>query len=155
VTVVRRVPPVGDDHHTQGHEECSGERAEAQDSGYRRCRQDRSDGDHGQCGQGEGRLGRLRKKRHPAGADREDDEVWVAKDSTNQPDRNSTAPACKTTSITAKVAKSNSELSGPKTTMKRLMKAMSQGEGRRSRSSSTSSVGMASWLVSRRLLSRI
>ena len=50
--------------------------------------------------------------------------------------------------MTPKVTKSNTELSGPKKIMKRRMKPMSQCEGRRSCSSSTLSVGMASWLVS-------
>src|SRR5664280_986276 len=44
--------------------------------------------------------------------------VWVASDSTNQPDRNRVAPAEKTHSMTAKVRKSNRELIGPKKSMK-------------------------------------
>src|SRR4051812_15164564 len=40
--------------------------------------------------------------------------VCVASDSTNQPERNSGALASNTQSITAKVAKSNTELMGPK-----------------------------------------
>ena len=74
--------------------------------------------------------------------------VWVARDSTNQPERNSAGPAWKTHSMTAKVTKSKSELSGPKKSMKRRMKPMSQCDGRRAAPASTLSVGMASWLVS-------
>ena len=50
--------------------------------------------------------------------------------------------------MTANVRKSKTELSGPKNSMKRRMKPMSQCDGRASCSSSTLSVGMASWLVS-------
>ena len=50
--------------------------------------------------------------------------------------------------MTPKVTKSNTELSGPKKIMNRRMNPMSQCEGRRSCSSSTLSVGMASWLES-------
>ena len=74
--------------------------------------------------------------------------VWVASDSTNQPERNSAGPAWNTHSMTPKVTKSNSELIGPKNSMNRRMKPMSQCDGRRSCSSSTLSVGIASWLVS-------
>ena len=74
--------------------------------------------------------------------------VWVASDSTNQPERNSGAAASKTQSMTAKVAKSNTELIGPKRIMNRRMNPMSQCDGRASCSSSTRSVGMAIWLVS-------
>ena len=74
--------------------------------------------------------------------------VWVASDSTNQPERKRSGPAWKTPSMTPKVRKSNTELSGPKASMKRRTKPMSQCEGRRSCSSSTLSVGIASWLVS-------
>lgn len=66
----------------------------------------------------------------------------VARDSTNQPERNSSAPVWKTSIMTAKVRKSKRELTGPKKSMKRRMKAMSQCEGARSRSGSTWSVGM-------------
>ena len=70
--------------------------------------------------------------------------VWVASDSTNQPVRNSTGPACKIPSISPNVMKSNSELIGPKVSMNRRMKAMFQCEGACSCSASTLSVGMAS-----------
>ena len=56
--------------------------------------------------------------------------VWVAIDSTNQPARNSPGTASNTHSIRANVAKSNTELIGPKRNMKRRMKAMSQCDGR-------------------------
>ena len=55
--------------------------------------------------------------------------VWVASDSTNQPVRNSTAPACRTPSINPNVRKSNSELMGPNVSMKRRMNATFQCEG--------------------------
>lgn len=70
--------------------------------------------------------------------------VCVARDSTNQPERNSAALAWKTHSMTPNVTKSNTELSGPKKIMKRRMNAISQWDGRRSCSSSTWSVGIAS-----------
>ena len=46
------------------------------------------------------------------------------------------------------VAKSNTELSGPKQIMKRRMNAMSHADGRSSISSSTLSVGIVIWLTS-------
>ena len=55
--------------------------------------------------------------------------VCVASDSTNQPERNSGARAWKTQSMTPKVAKSKIELIGPKKSMKRRMKAVSQCAG--------------------------
>ena len=70
--------------------------------------------------------------------------VWVASDSTNQPVRNSTGPACSTPSISPNVRKSNSELIGPKVSMNRRMNAMFQCDGACSCSSSTRSVGIAS-----------
>ena len=70
--------------------------------------------------------------------------VWVASDSTNQPVRNWTGPACSTPSINPNVRKSNSELIGPKVNMNRRMNAMFQCEGACSCSSSTRSVGIAS-----------
>ena len=48
--------------------------------------------------------------------------LWVASDSTNQPERNSVAWALKTQIMIAKVAKSKIELIGPKKVMKRRMK---------------------------------
>ena len=86
--------------------------------------------------------GRLRKKGTRRVRMTKTMRVWVASDSTNQPDRNSGALALKTQSITAKVAKSNTELMGPKRIMNRRMKAMSQCDGRMSCSSSTWSVGI-------------
>ncbi len=74
--------------------------------------------------------------------------VCVASDSTNQPDRNCAGPEWKTHNMTPKVTKSKTELSGPKNTMNRRMKPMSQCDGRRNCSSSTLSVGIASWLLS-------
>ncbi|SIL86819.1 Uncharacterised protein [Mycobacteroides abscessus subsp. abscessus] len=47
-----------------------------------------------------------------------------------------------------KVAKSNSELIGPKYIMNRRMKLIFHRDGLASCSASTSSVGIASWLVS-------
>ena len=65
--------------------------------------------------------------------------VWVASDSTNQPVRNSTGPACSTPNISPNVRKSNSELIGPKVSMNRRMNAMFQCDGACSCSPSTSS----------------
>ena len=48
--------------------------------------------------------------------------LWVASDSTNQPERNSVAWASKTQIMIPKVAKSKIELIGPKNVMKRRMK---------------------------------
>ena len=95
-----------------------------------------------------GRLGRLRKNGMRLVRIAKMTRVWVARDSTNQPVRNSAGPAWKIQSMTPKVAKSKIELIGPKKSMNRRMKAMSQRDGRTSCSSSTWSVGMASWLVS-------
>src|SRR6478672_5844785 len=82
--------------------------------------------------------------------------VWVARDSTNQPVRNSTGPACSTPSIKPKVRKSNSELIGPNVSMNLRMKAMFQCDGACSWSASTRSAGIASCELSySRLLSRI
>src|SRR5664279_3395634 len=88
-----------------------------------------------------GRLGWLRKNGTRRVRMAKMTSVWVARDSTNQPERNSAACAWKTHSMTAKVRKSNTELSGPNTIMNRRMKPMSQCEGRCSCSSSTLSVG--------------
>jgi DNA-binding XRE family transcriptional regulator len=40
--------------------------------------------------------------------------VWVASDSTNQPERNRADPEWNTSGMIAKVAKPNTELNGPK-----------------------------------------
>jgi hypothetical protein len=40
--------------------------------------------------------------------------VWVARDSTNQPDRNSAGPAWNPHGMTPNVMESNTELAGPK-----------------------------------------
>ena len=72
----------------------------------------------------------------------------MASDSTNQPVRNSGACACRTPIITANVAKSKIELSGPKNIMKLRMNPMFHADGRASISSSTLSVGIVIWLVS-------
>ncbi len=55
--------------------------------------------------------------------------VWVARDSTNHPVRNSTGPACSTPIINPNVRKSKSELMGPNVNMNRRMNAMFQCEG--------------------------
>ena len=55
--------------------------------------------------------------------------VWVASDSTNQPERNSAGPAWKPHSMTPKVMKSNTELIGPKKSMNRRMKPTSHRLG--------------------------
>src|SRR5215813_10081937 len=82
--------------------------------------------------------------------------VWVAMDSTNQPERNSVGPAWSSESKAQKVMKSKTELSGPKTYMNCRTNLMSQAAGRASASGSTLSAGIASWPVSyRRLFSRI
>ena len=52
--------------------------------------------------------------------------VCVANDSANDPERNSGAAALKTQSMTAAMPKSKTELMGPKRTMERRMRAMSQ-----------------------------
>jgi hypothetical protein len=90
-----------------------------------------------------GRLGWLRKKGTRRVRMAKMISVWVASDSTNQPVRNSTGPACSTRSRIANVRKSKIELSGPKVSMNRRMNPMSQCEGRRNCSVSTLSVGMA------------
>jgi len=74
--------------------------------------------------------------------------VCVARDSTNQPVRNSSAPAWSTPNISPNVRKSNSELIGSNVSMNRRMNATFQCVGACSCSSSTRSVGMASWEVS-------
>src|SRR3974377_1299640 len=82
--------------------------------------------------------------------------VWVASDSTNQPVWNRTGPAWNTHSMMPEDRKSNTELSGPEKSMNLRMKPRSQRVGWATSSGSTSSVGMASWLVSySRLFSRI
>src|SRR5450759_288574 len=73
-----------------------------------------------------GRLGWLRKNGVRRVRIAKITKVWVARDSTNQPERNCAGPEWKTQSMTAKVAKRTNELSGPKEIMKRRMKAMSQ-----------------------------
>ena len=95
-----------------------------------------------------GLEGRLRKKGTRLVRMTNTTRVWVASDSTNQPDRNRAGPASKTHSITAKVAKSKIELIGPTRTMNRRMNPISQCEGRASCSSSTLSVGIVIWLAS-------
>ena len=55
--------------------------------------------------------------------------VWVASDSTNQPAWNRCCPAWNTHSMTPKVMKSNTELTGPKVSMNRRMKPTSQRMG--------------------------
>ena len=95
-----------------------------------------------------GRLGRLRKKGIRRVRMRKITSVWVARDSTNQPLRNSLWLAWRISSITKNVAKSKTELRGPNTLMKRRTKAMSQAAGRARTSGSTASVGMASWPMS-------
>ena len=95
-----------------------------------------------------GTLGRLRKNGMRRVRIAKMTRVWVARDSTNQPERNSAGPAWNTHSMTPKVMKSKTELIGPKKSMNRRMKPMSQRAGRATCSGSTSSVGMASWLVS-------
>ena len=62
--------------------------------------------------------------------------------------RNSAGPAWNTQSMTPKVAKSNSELIGPKNSMNRRISPTSQRDGRATCSGSTLSVGMAIWLES-------
>ena len=93
-------------------------------------------------------LGRLRKNGMRRVRMAKITRVWVARDSTNQPDRNSAGPAWNPHSMTPNVMKSNTELTGPKNSMNRRMKPTSQRVGLATCSGSTSSVGMASWLVS-------
>ena len=69
-----------------------------------------------------GREGRLRRNGTRRVRMTNTMSVWVASDSTNQPERNSGAAAWKTQSMTAKVAKSKTELIGPKRIMNRRMK---------------------------------
>src|ERR1039458_9079892 len=64
-----------------------------------------------------GRLGWLRKNGMRRVRIAKITRVWVARDSTNQPERNSAGPEWNTHSMTAKVMKSNTELSGPKKIM--------------------------------------
>ena len=95
-----------------------------------------------------GWLGRLRKNGTRRVRITNTTRVWVARDSTNQPLRNSLWLACRTPSITKKVRKSKIELTGPNTLMNRRTKPMSHAAGRASVSGSTRSVGMASWPAS-------
>ena len=139
---------IAGDHAGQRDEERDRKRAESE-SVCQRC--------GGQCGADattpsaamtSGALGWLRKNGIRRVRIAKITRVWVASDSMNQPERNSAAPAWKTHNMTPNVMKSNTELSGPKKIMNRRMNPMSQCEGRRSCSSSTWSVGMASWLES-------
>ena len=68
----------------------------------------------------------------------------MAIDSTNQPVLNSVVAACSRPSMTQKVRKSKTELTGPKTDMNFRMNFMSQAAGRARASGSTRSVGMTS-----------
>src|SRR5439155_744515 len=95
-----------------------------------------------------GLLGRLRKKGTRRVRMAKIARLWVASDSTNQPERNRVALALKAQSRIAKVAKSKSELIGPKKVMKRRIRAVSQWAGRCSCSSSTLSVGIVISLTS-------
>src|SRR6266536_3805576 len=61
-----------------------------------------------------GRLGWLRKNGIRRVRMAKMTRVWVARDSTNQPVRNWDGPEWNTHSMIAKVAKSNTELNGPK-----------------------------------------
>ena len=70
-----------------------------------------------------GVLGRLRKNGTRRVRIAKMTRLWVASDSTNQPDRNSGASALKTQIMIPKVAKSKIELIGPKKIMKRRMNA--------------------------------
>ena len=111
-------------------------------------RQQRADGDGAEGGEQQRDAGVLRKNGMRRVRIAKITSAWVASDSTNQPAWNSGSPAWKIHSMTPKVAKSNTELTGPKNSMKRLMNPTSQREGRASCSGSTLSVGMASWLES-------
>ena len=95
-----------------------------------------------------GTLGRLRKNGVRRVRITKMISVWVASDSTNQPVWNRLSPAWKSQSMTPKVRKSKRELIGPKTIMKRWISPRSQCAGRRSCSSSTSSVGIVISLTS-------
>src|ERR1035437_712318 len=145
---------VAGDHGRQRGVERGWQRLEAEGAGQRRGGEQRGGGGGTDGGGGptaartSGRLGWLRKNGMRRVRIAKITRVWVARDSTNQPERNSAGPEWNTHSMIAKVPKSNTELSGPKEIMKRRMKAMSQCAGERSCSSSTLSVGMASWLVS-------
>ena len=55
--------------------------------------------------------------------------VWVAGDSTNQPERNRAGPAWKPHSMTPKVMKSNPQLIGPRKSMNQQMKPPSHRLG--------------------------
>ena len=72
-----------------------------------------------------GRLGRLRVNGTRRVRMTNTTRVWVARDSMNQPVRNSLCPAWRTWSMTKKVMKSKMELIGPKTVMNRRTKEMS------------------------------
>jgi hypothetical protein len=91
-----------------------------------------------------GMLGRLRKNGTRRVRITNTTNAWVARDSTNQPLRNSLWLAWRSCSITKKVRKSKIELTGPNTLMNLRTKPISQAAGRASTSGSTRSVGMAS-----------
>ena len=74
-------------------------------------------------------LGRLRKNGIRRVRMAKMTSVWVASDSTNQPERNRAGPAWKPHSMTPKVMKSNTELIGPKKSMNRRMKPTSHRAG--------------------------
>ena len=95
-----------------------------------------------------GMLGRLRKNGMRRVRMAKITRVWVARDSTNQPDRNSAGPAWNPYSMTPNVMKSNTELTGPKKSMNLRIKPRSQRVGLATCSGSTSSAGMGTWLVS-------
>ena len=73
-----------------------------------------------------GTLGRLRKNGMRRVRMAKITRVWVARDSTNQPDRNSAGPAWNPHSMTPKVMKSNTELTRPKKSMNLRMKPTSR-----------------------------
>jgi len=95
-----------------------------------------------------GVLGRLRKKGTRRVRIAKMTRLWVARDSTNQPDWKRDEWAWKTQIMIPKVMKSKIELIGPKKIMKRRMNPVSQWAGRWSCSSSTLSVGIVISLAS-------
>ena len=139
---------IGGDHADEDEEEAERQRGEAEEVGEGAERQDGADDRAATGVMIIGRLGRLRKNGTRRVRIRNTTRVWVASDSTNQPLRNSAWLACRIASITKKVMKSKIELTGPNTLMKRRTNAMSHAAGRASTSSSTLSVGMASWPTS-------
>ena len=139
---------VDDDHPDEESEESRRQRLEPQHVRERRVRKVGAGCDAEQRGEVSGLLARLRKNGTRRVRMAKITRLCVASDSTNHPERNSGAWASNTPSMIPNVAKSKSELIGPKKSMKRRIIRMSQCAGFSSCSGSTLSVGIVISLVS-------